>query len=263
MSLASTPVPAAALVREVSPRLADAELTFLAPDAPIDVSLARRQHADYLAALGALGLELVLAPPAPEHPDGVFVEDTAVVLDDLAILTRPGVASRRAEVASIGAALAGRGLATVTVDPPATLDGGDVLQVGATVYVGLSRRTDRGGLEQVRRHAEALGRTVVPVEVTGALHLKTAATALPDGTIVAVPDQLDVRAFGDRPVVAAPESAGANLLLVGDTVLVSGRAPATAELVAARGFAVVPVDIGELEKAEAGPTCLSVLLPAR
>jgi dimethylargininase len=253
--------PTAALVREVSPRIADAELTFLAPERPIDLARARSQHAAYVDALRELGIEIVVVPPAPEHPDGVFVEDTCVVVDDLAVLTRPGATSRQGEVASVERVLQERGVTTTTIAAPATLDGGDVLQVGDEVFVGRSQRTDAAGVEALGSLLAPLGRTVTPIEVSGALHLKTAATALPDGTIVAVPSWLDVAGFGDRPVVAAPEPAGANLLLVGETVLVSSGAPRTAELVTARGFAVVTVEVSELERAEAGLTCLSVLLP--
>lgn len=254
--------PVAALIREVSPRIADAELTFLAPGAPIDLGRARCQHTAYVGVLRDLGLEIVAVPPAPEHPDGVFVEDTCVVADRLAVLTRPGAASRQGEVDSVGPVLRELGYAVSAIGPEATVDGGDVLQIGYDVFVGRSRRTDALGVEALRRQLAPVGRTVTPVDVTGALHLKTAATALPDGTLVTAPAWVDLAAFGDRPIVSAPEPAGANLLVVGETVLVSASAPRTADLVAARGFETVTVDVSELERAEAGLTCLSVLLPA-
>lgn len=254
------PRPRAALVRAVSPRLAEAELTHL-DRTPVDVERARQQHGAYRRTLADLGLDLVEAPPAPDHPDGVFVEDALVVVGDLGILTRPGAPSRRGEVTSITPLLAERGLRSATIAAPGTLDGGDVLQVGDTVYVGRTSRTNDEAMGQLRALLEPHGRQVVPVEVTGALHLKTAATALPDGTILAVPEWLDTAAFGDREIVTAPEEAGADVLLVGDTVVVSASAPRTAALVATRGWSVVTVDIGEFERVEAGPTCLSVLLP--
>jgi dimethylargininase len=251
--------PVAALVRELSPRIVDAELTHLSRD-PIDPALAREQHAGYLGLLAGLGLELVHLPPLPEHPDGVFVEDVVVVVDDTAVLARPGVASRRGEVASVRETVERRGLRVVQISSPATLDGGDVLQVGDTVFVGLSQRTNAAAATQLTELLAPLGRTVIPVPVSGVLHLKTGATALPDGTIVAVPGSVPSDAFRGREVIAVQEAAGGDVLLVGEVVVLSAAAPRTAELVAARGFRVEPVDISELEKAEAGVTCLSVLL---
>lgn len=249
-----------ALVRAVSPRLVDAELTFLDRE-PIDVERAAAQHAGYVDLLRSLGHRVVEVPAAPEHPDGTFVEDAAVVVDDLAVLTRPGAESRRGEVASIAPVLRGLGLRTTTVEAPGTLDGGDVLQVGRTVFVGLGGRTDEAGAAQLADALRPLGRTVVTVPVTGCLHLKTGATALPDGTVVAVTAWLDTSLFREAglEVVEAPEPTGADLLLSGDRVVLSAAAPGTAALVRERGFEAHPVAIDELEKAECGVTCLSVL----
>ena len=251
-----------ALVRAPSPRLADdAELTFL-PRRPVDLALAREQHAAYVEVLHRLGVEVVWLPPLPAFPDGVFVEDTVVIVDRLALLTRPGARSRRAEVDSVRATLHACSWPTVGIRPPATLDGGDVLQVDRTVYVGRSSRSDQGAVEQLEALLAPLGRSVIGVPVDGALHLKTAATALPDGTILAIADAVDVRAFGEHEVVEPPEPAGANVLLVGDTVVVPTSAPRTAELIASRGFVIERLDLSELEKVEAGLTCMSVLLPS-
>jgi dimethylargininase len=252
-------VPTAAVVRSPSPRLAEVELTHL-DRVPIDVDRARAEHTAYVALLARLGLEIVPAPALPEHPDGVFVEDTAVVVDDLAVLTRPGAPSRRGEVASIGAVLADRGYRIATIQAPGALDGGDVLQVGRTVYVGRTARTDDAAIAQLSALVAPLGRTVVPVEVTGVLHLKSAATALPDGTIVAAPGCVDETAFAGRAVLHVPEPSGADVLLVGETVVVAASAPRTAALLADRGVEVVTVELAELEKAEAGVTCPSILL---
>ncbi len=256
--MTSSPAPVA-LVRTPSPRLVEAELTHLAR-APIDLELARAQHADYVTLLSRLGLELVWLPPLPAHPDGVFVEDTVIVVDDTAVLARPGAVSRRGEVASVGQALLARGYQRQSILAPGTMDGGDVLQVGRTLYVGRTARTDDVAIAQLRALVEPLDRRVVAVPVTGVLHLKTAATALPDGTIVAVPGGVPADVFGDREVLAAGEPAGGDVLVVGEVVVVSAAAPRTAELIHRRGFDVELVDVSELEKAEAGVTCMSVLL---
>lgn len=250
-----------ALVRAPAPALEQAELTFL-DRSPVDVAAAQVQHRAYVALLERLGRRVVHVEAAPEHPDGAFVEDAVVVVGDLAVLTRPGAASRRGEVASVERAVVALGLRTARVEGPGTLDGGDVLQVGRTVFVGLGGRTDTVGAEQLRAHLAPLGRRVVTVPVTGCLHLKTGATALPDGTVLAVRHWLDttVMAAEGLQVIEAPEPAGADVLLVDETVVLSAAAPRTAELVRRRGFAVEPVELSELEKLEAGPTCLSVLL---
>lgn len=254
--------PAAALVRAPSGRIVEAELTHL-DRAPIDLERVRAQHDGYLEVLARHGVDLVRLPELPDHPDGVFVEDTVVVVDDLAVLTRPGATSRRGEVSSVRAALAARGYRLAEIAAPATLDGGDVLQVADTVYVGQTTRTSAAGAAQLAALLAPLARRVVPVPVTGMLHLKSAATALPDGTIVAVPGCVPLDAFEGREVVAAEEAAGGDVLLLGQTVVVSASAPRTAAAIALRGFAVEVVELSELEKAEAGVTCLSVLLPAR
>jgi len=251
-----------ALVRDVSPRLAEAELTFL-DDRSIDPVRAVAQHAGYVDLLHTLGHQVVRVDAAPEHPDGTFVEDTVVVVEDLAVCTRPGAESRRGEVASVRESLFSLGLRAHDVLAPGTLDGGDVLQVGRHVFVGLGGRTNPDGVDQLRAVLAPLGRTVVPVHVTGCLHLKSGATALPDGTVVAVTSWLDTSVFATvgLEVLEAPEHAGADLLLSGDRVVVSAAAPRTAELVRLRGFKAYPVAIDELEKAECGVTCLSVLVP--
>ncbi len=251
------------LVRDVSPRLADAELTFLA-DRTIDAGRAAAQHDGYVHLLQQLGHEVVRIVPAPEHPDGTFVEDAVVVVEDLAVCTRPGAESRRGEVASVRDSLLGLGLRTHDVVDPGTLDGGDVLPVGRHVFVGLGGRTNPDGVEQLRDALAPLGRTVVPVDVTGCLHLKSGATALPDGTVVAVTSWLDSSVFtaAGLEVLEAPEHAGADLLLSGDRVVLSAAAPLTAELIRLRGIEAHPVVIDELEKAECGVTCLSVLVPS-
>lgn len=250
----------AALVRPVSPRLADAELTHI-DRTPVDATAAISQHAAYCDLLARLGFDVIEVAAAPEHPDGVFVEDAVVVVEDLAILTRPGASARRGEPSTVAPALAARDLRITEIAAPATIDGGDVLQVGERVFVGCSTRTGDDAIAQLRELVAPLGRDVHPVDVPGALHLKTAATALPDGTILAVPDWVDTKAFGDMEVIAVPEPPGANALVAGQAVVLAASAPRTAALVAARGWDVHLVDIDQFERVEAGVTCLSVLVP--
>lgn len=253
-----TAAPRAALVREPAGDPGSAELTHRQRE-PVDTDRLRSQHRAYVAALAGLGLEVVEAPPLPDHPDAPFVEDVVVVVDDLAILTRPGAATRRGEVASVAPLLAERGLRVVTL-PAGTLDGGDVLQVGDVLGVGRSTRSDDAGRATLAALVAPLGRRVVDVAITGALHLKTAVTLLPDGALAADVDAVDPGHLG-REVVAVPESAGANVVTVGATAVVSASAPRTAALLRARGIDVVDVALDEVEKLEAGPTCCSVLLP--
>jgi dimethylargininase len=184
----------------------------------------------------------------------------AVVIADLAILTRPGIESRRQEVDSAHQALQALGLRTTRIQPPGTLDGGDVLQSGDDVLIGHSRRTNEAGIEQLRALVEPLGRRVTVCTVTGCLHLKTGVTALPDGSLLATPGWVDLTGVR-RPVHIAPESAGSDVLLVGEGIVLSAAAPATADLLARLGFDTHPVDLTEFEAVEAGPTCLSILIP--
>jgi dimethylargininase len=248
-----------ALVRAVPDTLADGELTYLERQ-PVDVSVARGQHRAYRALLASLGVDVVELPPLPDHPDSVFVEDVLVVVDDLAIITRPGAPSRRGEIVGLRAALEPLGLRVAELAAPATLDGGDVLQIEDTLYVGRTTRTNAAAHAQLAALVEPLGRRVVPVDVTGCLHLKTAAGALPDGALLYVDGWVDATAFGDRPAIAVPEPSGADVLLVGDVVVLLVSAPLTRELISERGFRTEPIDLSELEKVEAGPTCPSVLL---
>lgn len=248
-----------ALVRRPGPLLAEGIVTHQAP-VPIDVALARRQWAAYVGALRDAGWVVVEVDPADDCPDAVFVEDAVVVFDDLAVVTRPGAPSRAAEVDGAEAAARALGLEIARIEPPATFDGGDVLKVGRTVYVGASARTSAAGIEQLRALVGPRGWEVVSVPVVGVLHLKSAVTALPDGTIVGHLDHgADPDAFAPAPFLAVPEPAGAHVVLIGDrTVLMAAGAPATAALYRARGLQVVSVDISEFEKLDGCVTCLSV-----
>jgi dimethylargininase len=248
-----------ALVRRPTPDLVDGIVTHL-ERVPVDVGLALEQHAAYRAALAEAGWQVEEVEQASGCPDAVFVEDTVVVVDDLAVLARPGAQSRRAEVAGTEKKVRELGLEVLTVEGPATLDGGDVLQVGTRVYVGRGGRTNAEGVRQLRAALQTRGRTVVPVRLVDVLHLKSAVTALPDGTFLTLPELLEPGVFGQgRPVL---EEAGCHVVpLGGDDVLISSSAPRTAERLADLGFRPRVVDISEFEKLEGCVTCLSVLIP--
>ncbi|MFC4147261.1 dimethylargininase [Micromonospora mangrovi] len=249
-----------ALVRRPGDRLTDGLVTHIARS-DVDVARARRQHEAYRAALAEAGWEVREVAPADDCPDAVFVEDTVVVCDDLAVLTRPGAPQRRPEIAGTEKTVREAGLEVVRVEAPGTLDGGDVLQVGTTVYVGLGGRTDEEGVAQLGARLATRGRTVVPVPLRAVLHLKSAVTALPDGTLLALPELFDAAALG-QPVRAVDEEAGCHVVPLGDDlVLLAASAPRTAALVAELGFTPVVVDISEYEKLEGCVTCLSVLIP--
>ncbi len=249
--------PPTAIVRRPSSRLADGIVTHL-ERAPVDPDLALEQWKDYVDALSSHGWRIVEAPAADDCPDGVFVEDAAVVLRGVAVLTRPGAAQRRPEVESMAVALAEIGLTTRRMEAPATLDGGDVMAVGDTVYVGLGGRTNAEGARQLGEALAPAGISVVTVSLSKVLHLKSAVTALPDGSVIGYSDALDDPAvFPD--FVAAPEEAGAHVVRLGDdALLMAAGAPLTAELLAGRGYRPVEVDISEFEKLEGCVTCLSV-----
>jgi dimethylargininase len=250
--------PGIALVRRPTDDLADGIVTHV-ERVPVDAALAAEQHAGYRAALASAGWEVREVEPAPGCPDAVFVEDSVVVVDGTAVLTRSGAERRRAEVAGTGATVRELGLDVVRITGEGTLDGGDVLQVGTTVYVGRGGRTNAEGIRQLRAHLSPPGRTVVPVGLQAVLHLKSAVTALPDGTFLALPELLEPGVFPvARPVT---EEAGCHVVpLGGDQVLISSAAPRTIDRLADLGFTPLVVDIGEFEKLEGCVTCLSVLV---
>ncbi|MEU4097398.1 dimethylargininase [Streptomyces sp. NPDC026673] len=248
-----------ALVRRPSPRLAEGLVTHI-ERSPVDAGLAARQWEGYVAALRAHGWETVEVPPADDCPDGVFVEDVVVVFRDVALLTRPGAVSRRPETTGAEEAVAALGLPVVRVREPGTLDGGDVLKVGDTVYVGRGGRTNAEGVRQLRSAFEPLGARVVAVPVTKVLHLKSAVTALPDGTVIGHPPLVDDPSVFPR-FLPVPEEAGAHVVLLGGgRLLMAASAPRTAELLDTMGYEPVSVDISEFEKLEGCVTCLSVRL---
>jgi dimethylargininase len=249
-----------ALTRDLSPRLVDCELTHVAR-APIDFERARTEHAAYEDALRALGCEVRRVPPAPEHPDSVFIEDTVVVLDEMAIICRPGAPSRRAETAAV-AAVVGALRPVVAITAPATLDGGDVLRAGRRVFVGRSARTNAAGIAQLTDILSPYGYDVAPVDVSGCLHLKTAASLVADDVVLVNADWVDPSALAPLRTIAVDpdEPMAANALRIRDTLVYPAELPRTGARLDALGFRVVRVPAGELAKAEGGVTCCSVIV---
>lgn len=252
-----------ALTRAVPPSIVECELTHLTRE-PIDVRRAEAQHQAYEALLERLGCKVERLPDTPELADSVFVEDAAVVLDEVAVISRPGATSRRAETESVATALAEH-RSLRCIEAPATLDGGDVLRLGQRVYVGLSKRTNRDGAEQLASLLGPFGYSVVGLEVRGALHLKSAVTAVEEETIVINPDWCDSGHFRAvrRIEVHPAEPFAANALPIDDVLVYSSAAPRTRERLQKAGFAVESVDVSELAKAEAGVTCCSLIFYAR
>jgi dimethylargininase len=248
-----------ALVRRPSPRLADGLVTHL-ERTPVDVDLARQQWDGYVAALHGAGWTTIEVPPADDCPDSVFVEDTVVMYGELAVVTRPGADQRKPETAGTEQVLRDLGYHVVTIEAPGTLDGGDVLKHEGTVWVGLGGRTNQGAVEQLAAFLGPYGARVVGVPVRKVLHLKSAVTALPDGTVIGYPPLVDDATLWPS-FLAVPEEPGAHVVLLGDDrVLMGASAPRTRALLEGRGLSVVAVDISEYEKLEGCVTCLSVRL---
>ncbi len=249
-----------AFVRPVSPSLGECELTFVARE-PIDVTRADTQHAAYCQALAETGARIVYMAAEPDLPDAVFVEDTAVALDDLIVVTRPGSRIRQDEIVTAASALAAHRPVSL-IREPGTLDGGDVLRVGRDLFVGITARTNRAGFDQIAAVAARTGMRATAVPVQGVLHLKTAVTALDEGALIMRGGCVDREVFAAYEVIDAEpgEPEGANVLSVNGRVFVAASAPRTRDLIARRGYDVAALDISEFEKAEAGLSCLSILI---
>jgi dimethylargininase len=249
-----------AITREVSPNINQCELTHVARET-IDIDLARKQHTQYQKSLSGLGCEVICLPADPRLPDSVFVEDTAVVLDDLAIITRPGAASRRPEVLPVIEALKPH-RELVYIDEPGTLDGGDVLHIGRTLYVGITGRTNRAAAEQMREVLTPLGHEVIDIRISGCLHLKSAVTQVSEDILLINRDWVTPDAFENYILVDIDPSEpyGANALLVGNTVIYPKAFPHTCRRLEAQGIEVINVDLSELAKAEGAATCCSLVL---
>ena len=246
-----------ALVRYPSPCLNDGLVTHI-ERSNVNYELAVRQWRHYVDVLQDFGWSITHAPSVDECPDGVFIEDAIVMYEGTAILTRPGNDTRKPEVASIEPIVAQLGYAIHHIVAPGTLDGGDVLKVADTIYIGQGARTNFEGIKQFRAIVEPLGATVIAVAMTKALHLKSAVTALPDGTIIGwLPVVDDASLFSQ--FMSMPEESGAHVVIIDDNhLLMASDAPQSAEILRSMGYLVTTVDISEYEKLEGCVTCLSV-----
>jgi dimethylargininase len=249
-----------AVTRQVSSAMMRCELTHLRRSV-IDVALAREQHHAYEQALRTLGCEVESLPEEPELADSVFVEDTAIVLDDMAVITRPGAPSRRAETAAIAAAL-GKYRQLIRIEPPGTLDGGDVLRIARTLYVGASSRSNASGIEQLATLLLPFGYRVLRVPMHGCLHLKSAVTQVGNDQLLINSRHVGREPFQGMRFIEVDESepAGANALRIGEHVVYPASHPRTAEALRRHGIRVHTVEMSETEKAEGGVTCCSLLL---
>jgi dimethylargininase len=235
------------------------ELTFLSRN-KIDTDLASVQHQQYQSALFSLGCEIVIVPTEPGLADSVFIEDTAIVLDEVAVLCRPGAASRRPEVAGVEVVLQQyRELASI--QPPGTLDGGDLLRIDKVIYAGLSTRSNQSGIEQLRSIVVDYGYSVTVVETAKCLHLKSAVSVVGPGTLLINPDLIGKSVFADYELIDVDkdEAHAANALLIGQSLIYSSSYPRTMEKLLARGIEIVPVDVSEVQKAEGAVTCCSLV----
>ena len=248
-----------AITRAVSASLAKCELTWLDRE-PIDIDRAIAEHHAYESCLARLGARVISLPALDEHPDAVFVEDPAIVLEEVAVITTMGCESRRGERASLADALA-RFRDLIHMRDPARLEGGDVMRVGRTLFAGLSARTDRAGVEQLAAQLRPYGYQVIAVELRDCLHLKSACCCIGDDTILINSKWVDTGRFTRYKLieVAESEAGAANALQVGNVVVMPNAFPATAARLRDRGFQVEELEMTELMKAESGVTCSSLL----
>lgn len=248
-----------ALTRPIPASINDCEVSFIGRER-IDLTLARAQHAAYERALEGAGCKVVHLPAEDALPDSVFIEDTAVVFDELAVVTHPGAPSRRPEVTGVASALA-KWRTVHRLEAPATLDGGDVLVIGKTVYVGATARTNRAGIEQFAAILEPHGYTVRAVPVDRCLHLKSAVTQVADGTVLLNPALVDESHFrGFRILhVDSQEPDAANARLIGASLIYGASYPLTQARLESAGIPVTPVDVTEIAKAEGAVTCCSLI----
>ncbi|HEX5888648.1 MAG TPA: arginine deiminase-related protein [Pyrinomonadaceae bacterium] len=252
-----------ALTRGVSPTIGDCKLTFMERER-IDVAAATRQHEAYRQCLTKMGVQITSLDLLPDAPDAVFIQDTAVVVDEVAIVATMGAACRAEEVESVAQVLSlHRPLKRLS--PPATLEGGDIVRIGRTLYVGDSGRTNRDGIRQLSEMLAPYDYQVIPAGVRGCLHLSTGCSYLGRGLMLLNPVWVDAAPFQQFEILEVPEteSWAANTIAVGDTVLMASAFERTCALVQERGFNVIATDISELQKAEGALTCMSLMFDAR
>ena len=249
-----------AITREISPALADCQLSFVAREA-IDVTRARAQHAAYRAALEGLGCEVLELPADPACPDCVFVEDVALAFDEVAIATRPGAESRRGEGDTV-LELVGSMRPVLRIEAPGTLDGGDVLHIGKRVFVGASARSNASGHQQLRDLLAPYGYSVESVATRECLHLKSAVTQVGEAIVLINAAWVDATPFAAYTCIEVDpsEEHAANAVRVGDSLLYPDCFPRTLARLRAAGMVVITVDVSELQKAEGAVTCCSILL---
>ncbi len=246
-----------ALVRRTSSRLADGVLTHLERQ-PVDVDLARRQWQSYVDVLRDAGWSIREVPTLDSCPDCVFVEDAVVMFRDVAIITRPGDDTRKPEIEAVEPIVRELGCRIARIEAPGTMDGGDVLKIGDTIYIGRGGRTNQAGIDQFAAIVEPMGARVVAVPVTKVLHLKSAVTALPDGTVVGWDPAVDDSSVFPR-YLSMPEESGAHVVLIDDErLLMAADAPRSAQMFRELGYEPICVDISEYIKLEGCVTCLSV-----
>lgn len=250
-----------AITRNVSPQFSQCEITHI-ERTPIDVNLARAQHCDYVDALKNLGCEVLELPAEPDLPDSVFVEDTAVILPEVAVITRPGADSRKPETESIVRTLEPL-IRLVRLQEPATLDGGDVLVLGKKIFVGLSTRSNQAAVDQLNELLWEYGYSATGVQLHDCLHLKSAVTRLDEKTLVINETWVDTFYFTDYKLIEVDpsEPLAANCLPIGGKILFPTAFPKTRARLEQAGYQVATVDVSELAKAEGAVTCCSLILP--
>lgn len=248
-----------AITRSPSANLVNCEITYLDRQ-PIDYDLALKQHDHYCATLEKLGVAVTRLPADLNYPDSCFVEDTAIVVDELAVITSLGAKSRRGETESIAPELA-KYRELIHIQLPATIEGGDVMQIDKTLFVGLSTRTNSQGIAALTEILQPQGYRVCPVKLKNVFHLKSGCTAIDSETILIVSQGIDLQPFSDFNLifVSSEEAAAANTLRIGETILMQAKFPQTIEQVQSIGYKVEAVNISEFAKAEAGLTCLSLI----
>jgi len=250
-----------AITRQVSPTLADCNLTFIGR-VEIDIGKAIEQHRAYERTLERLGANVLSLPAETAYPDGVFVEDPAIVLDQIAVICRPGAASRRGEETSLAEAIASfRELRWIR--EPATIEGGDIVRIGKVLYAGVSRRTNLEGVRQLGELTAPFGYRVVPVEVRGCLHLKSACCPLDNSSLLTRRAWIDAAPFESYRMIDVAEEWAADVLPIGETILIPAGFPKTQERLEQSGYRTLSIDVSELQKAEAGVTCMSLIFDER